>query len=77
MKSVEAKVHLCYLKHKQEGTITVRIVLDGLSGVEGMTVGAPFDGTVSGECVKSAISAAKFGHFTGEKMTVIYPFMLR
>ncbi len=77
MKTVEPQIHACFLQHKQEGTINVRIVLDGANGVEGLQVGAPFDGTVSGECVKKAVAAAPFGKFTGEKMTIIYPFMLR
>jgi hypothetical protein len=77
MRTVEGKVHFCYLTHKQEGTISVRLVLDGASGIEGLQVGAPFDGTPSGECVKKALKEATFGHFTGEKMTIIYPFMLR
>jgi hypothetical protein len=36
-----------------------------------------FDGTPTGECVKKAVAATALGKFTGEKMTIVYPFMLR
>jgi hypothetical protein len=77
MRTVEPKIHSCYLANKQEGTVQVRLVLDGSGRLDGLQVGAPFDGTPSGECVKKAVSSASFGRFTGEKMTIIYPFMLR
>jgi hypothetical protein len=77
MRGIDAKIHSCYLTHHKEGTVTVRLVLDGVSGLESMQVGAPWDGTVTGDCVKKAIESAQFGRFTGEKMTIIYPFMVR
>jgi hypothetical protein len=77
MRALDGKVHSCYLTYKKEGSVTVRIVLDGTSGIENMQVGAPWDGTPTGECVKKAVGAASFGKFTGEKMTIIYPFMVR
>ncbi len=77
MRALDGKIHSCYLANKKEGTVTVRIILDGTSGIEGLTVGAPWDGTPTGECVRKAVAAAPFGRFTGEKMTIIYPFMVR
>ena len=77
MRAVEGRIHSCFLTHKQEGTATVRVVIQGNGTIEGLQVGAPFDGTPTGECVKKAVADAPFGHFVGEKMTIIYPFLLR
>jgi hypothetical protein len=77
MRAVDTKIHSCYLKFKQEGTVSVKMVLDGQSGIEGLSLTAPFDGTPVGECVKKAVSAAPLGKFSGDKMTIIYPFLLR
>ena len=77
MRSIEQPIHKCFLKFKEEGTVSVKVVIDGLSGIEGLSIAAPFDGTPTGECVKKAVSSAALGKFTGEKMTIVYPFMLR
>lgn len=77
MHAAEAKIHLCYLKYKQDGTVSVRMVLDGQSGIEGLQVAPPFEGTPTGNCVRKAIESASLGRFTGEKMTIVYPFLLR
>jgi hypothetical protein len=77
MRAVDQNIHRCYLKHKEDGTVNVRMVIDGQSGVEGLSIGEPFDGTPTGECVKKAMGGVSFGKFTGEKMTIVYPFMLR
>jgi hypothetical protein len=77
MRAVEQPIHQCYFKHKQDGTVQVRVVIDGQNGIEGLAVQGTFDGTPTGECVKKAVSKAPFGRFAGEKMTIVYPFMLR
>jgi hypothetical protein len=77
MRSVDGQIHQCFLKHKEEGTVSVKVVIDGQAGIEGLSVQGNFDGTPTGECVKKAVAAAALGKFTGEKMTIVYPFMLR
>ena len=55
----------------------MRVVIDGQHGIEGLTIQGSLDGTPIGECVKKAVSKAPLGRFSGEKMTIVYPFMLR
>jgi hypothetical protein len=77
MRSIEEKVRGCYLKFKRPGTVNARMVVDGASGLQSVEMGPPFEGTPTGECVKAAISTVPFGKFVGERMTIVYPFMLR
>jgi hypothetical protein len=77
MRTIDDKIRGCFLKYKMPGTVNVRMVVDGAAGLQSTEMGPPFEGTPTGECVKAAIATVPFGKFSGERMTIVYPFMLR
>jgi hypothetical protein len=77
MSSLATKVHDCYAEFEVNGTVTVRLVVEGDGALDTVEVLQPFDKAPIGYCVRSAAKTLKLPHFSGEKMTIEYPFQLR
>jgi len=78
MAAVQERVHDCHVEFEETGTVSLRVVIEGLTGkVKEAHILPPFDKTPAGLCVRAAIREASFSHFKTETQEVKIPVYLR
>lgn len=77
MRSVQSRVSACYQRYHVPGTAMVNLVIAKTGHVSEASVGGALANTPTGDCVSSAVKAARFSRFSGASMRVQYPFILR
>ncbi len=77
IRRVKGTVQGCFDKYKEQGLVQVKITIAPSGGVTASTVTGKFAGTQTGDCVGTAVKAARFDKFSGSPMAITYPFMLR
>ena len=78
MDAVRGQVRACYLQFQIPGTAELEIDIGGLDGnVLGVKVVGKFEETPTGDCVISALGAARFPNFRATAMKVPYNFYLQ
>ena len=78
MDAVRGQVRACYLQFQIPGTAELEIDIGGLDGnVLGVKILGKFEDTPTGDCVVSALGAARFPNFRATSMKVPYNFYLQ
>jgi hypothetical protein len=78
MDAVRGQVRACYLQFQIPGTAELEIDIGGLDGnVLGVKILGKFEDTPTGDCVISALGAARFPNFRATAMKVPYNFYLQ
>ena len=78
MRAIKPMVSACYEAHRQQGTVIVNYLIEGDGRVSAATASSTtLAGTPSAQCVADAVRSARFRAFTGARMSVSYPFILR
>jgi hypothetical protein len=78
MDAVRGQVRACYLQFQIPGTAELEIDIGGLDGnVLGVKILGKFEDTPTGDCVTSALGAARFQNFRATAMKVPYNFYLQ
>jgi hypothetical protein len=78
MDAVRGQVRACYLQFQIPGTAELEIDIGGLDGnVLGVKIVGKFEDTPTGDCVISALGAARFPNFRATSMKVPYNFYLQ
>ncbi|MBI5482284.1 MAG: hypothetical protein HY906_25740, partial [Deltaproteobacteria bacterium] len=78
MDAVRGQVRACYLQFQIPGTAELEIDIGGMDGnVLGVRIVGKFDDTPTGDCVVSALGAARFPNFRATSMKVPYNFYLQ
>ncbi|MBK9070440.1 MAG: hypothetical protein IPL79_05490 [Myxococcales bacterium] len=66
----------CYKKHKEAGTVAVRVTVMPSGKVTKVTASGAFAGTPTGDCVVAATQGASFPEWDGSQTTLSYSFLL-
>lgn len=77
MRSVKPGVQACYERYKVPGLATVQVMIGKSGRVDLARTRGLFSDTPTGQCVAAAVERARFPRFTGEPITITYPFVLR
>jgi hypothetical protein len=77
MRSVKPTVQACYERYKVPGLANVQVKIGNGGRVEKARTRGLFSDTPTGQCVAAAVRGARFPRFTGEPITITYPFILR
>jgi predicted Zn finger-like uncharacterized protein len=77
MKRVVGRVQSCYDKYRVPGLAMVKVTIGRAGRIVNANVAGLFSGTPTGSCIKSAVRAARFPKFSGEPISIVYPFQLR
>jgi hypothetical protein len=77
MRSVKPGVQACYDRYKVAGLASVQVRIGNSGRVDYARVRGLFKDTPTGRCVAAAVRGARFPRFTGEPITITYPFILR
>jgi hypothetical protein len=75
MAAAEPRVRDCYTEFEASGSATVRLIVDGEGRIESLALLPPFEHTPTGFCIKAAVRTVQLPRFTGEKITITYPFV--
>lgn len=77
MRSVKPGVQACYDRYKVPGLANVQVKIGNSGRVDYARTRGLFKNNPTGRCVEAAVERARFPLFTGEPITITYPYILR
>jgi hypothetical protein len=77
MRAIKGQVQGCYDRYQVPGMANVQVKIGRDGTVESVRVVGMFSNTPTGACVRAAARQARFAPFTGDPITITYPFILR
>ena len=77
MRAIKGAVQRCYDRYKVPGLANVQVRIGRTGLVESARIRGIFSQTPTGACVAAAARRARFPRFTGDPITITYPFILR
>ncbi len=77
LRGIKGNVQRCYDRFKIPGLANVQVKIGRNGRVTSARIKGMFNGTPTGTCVAQAARQARFQPFTGNAITITYPFILR
>jgi len=77
MRALKGAVQACYDRYKIPGLVNIQVRIGRTGVVQSARIKGMFAGTPSGACVARAARQARFPRFSGNPITITYPFIMR